>query len=66
MSSQIRDLLSRRRVIDSDDRCIARGSEILIRRAESHSADGSHEPAERVRQFACGVVEDVDAAILVA
>jgi hypothetical protein len=66
MAGQVRHLLSRRSVIDSDDRCVARSSEILVRWAESHSAYRSYEPAERVRQFTCGVVEDVDAAVLVA
>lgn len=66
MSGQVRHLLSRCRVVDGDDLCIAGGSEILVGRAESDSSYGLDKSAERVGHLARSVVEDVDAAVLVA
>lgn len=66
MSGQVRHLLSRNRVVDGDDLCITGSSEILVGRAESDSSYGLDKSAERVGHLARGVVEDVDAAVLVA
>jgi hypothetical protein len=66
MPSQVCHLLSRCRVVDSDNLCIAGSSEVLVGWAESDSSHGLDESAERMGHLARGVVEDVDAAVLVA
>lgn len=66
MASQVCHLLAGRCVVDSDDRCISSSREILVRRAERNGADRLHEPTQRMRQFTRCVVEDVDAAVLMA
>lgn len=66
MPSQVLDLLSRRRVVDGDDLCITGGREVLIGRAEGDSSYGLDQSTEGVCHLACSVVEDVDAAVLVA
>lgn len=65
MTRHIRHLLSRCRVVDSNDLRISRGCQVLVRRAESNGTNGLYEAAERMGHFACAVVEDVYAAVLV-
>lgn len=65
MTSQVRHLLSRCRVVDGDDLRIARSRQVLVRRTESNSANWLHETTERMGHLAGAVVEDVHATVLV-
>ena len=66
MPGEVSNLLARKRIIERDDSRIARRGKEFARRAESDGAHGFEEAGEGVSEALGAVVEDVDAAVLVA
>lgn len=66
MTGEVGDLLTTLCIVKRNDAGVSCGGEVAIRWAEFHRADGLDQTRERVCEAAGGVVEDVDAAVLVA